>query len=622
MNGYAGQLLFVDLSTGEHEMRPLDEKLAHDFIGGYGIGAKILYDEMPAHADPFGPDSMIGFITGTMNGSSGFMGGRYTVVNKSPVYNGWNDANSGGTFGPFMRMAGVDGIFVKGVSDHPVYIYVNDGEVSIRDASHLWGKTVMEAEDMIREELGEKRLGMCFIGPAGERKALISCIMNDSHRAAGRGGCGAVMGSKLLKGIVVKGKHKLKRADIDTLKAINKESTDWEKNGPVKPVFDQFYEYGTGGDYEASVIAGDASVKNWKGSAVADIDPDDYDSCSAQKMDPKYKSKKYACHTCPLGCGAIYEFEWGDYKVTHSSRPEYETTGCFGSMMLNNDAGSVNVCNYLLNEYGIDTISAGGTIAWAMELYSDGLLSLEDTCGIDLKWGNAEAIVQMTEAICKGEGFGAILQNGSRWAADYLGKGHNALCTASGIEMAQHDCRFGPGLARTYTYDPTPGRHTKGGLGPLCGNEPPEVKYRYDDKGEQDMAATCDKEMNNSAGYCDFDNFALAPDAPRRMLNAVTGFDFSPEEYAKTGQRIYMMRQAFNVREGLLRKDFYLDPRMRGEPPLETGPLEGVTIDVETMADKFFECMGIDVETGIPLKETLEELGGLEEVIADLYPER
>lgn len=621
MKGYAGQLLFVDLSTGEFEMRPLDEKIAHDFIGGYGIGAKILFNEMPAHADPLGPDSVLGFMTGTLNGSAGFMGGRYMVVNKSPVYQGWNDANSGGSFGPYMRQAGVDGIFIRGIADKPVYLFVDDGVPEIRDASHLWGLTTTACEEAIKEELDDKRIGIALVGPAGERQALTSCIMNDSHRAAGRGGCGAVMGSKMLKAVVVRGKHRIDKADPDALKAINKESIAWSKDSPITANFQKFFEFGTGGDYEASVIAGDASVKNWAGASIADIDPDDYAAASAQTMDPKYKVKKFACNSCNLGCGAIYEFEYMDVKYEHSGRPEYETTGGFGPMMLNTDTDSICMANHLLNEYGIDTISAGGTIAWAMELYSDGVLGIDETCGIDLKWGNSEAIVQMTEAMCKGEGFGAILQHGSRWAANHLGRGHYALCTASGIEIAQHDPRLGPGLARTYIYDPSPGRHTKGGLGPLCGNEPPEVKYRYDDKGPQDAELTAYKEMNNSGGFCDFAHFALCPDAARRMINAVTGFDLSPEEFDRTGRRIFMMRQAFNIREGLRRKDFYMDERMLGIPPLQVGPLEGVTIDPETMADKFFEVMGIDVETAIPLKETLEDLGGLEDVISVLYPE-
>ena len=229
MKGYTGKLLFVDLSEGTTEIREFDEQFARTWVGGYGFGARILYDEMPAHTDAFAPESMIGFISGAMNGTTGLMGGRYTVVSKSPIYDGWNDANSGGTFGPSMRSAGFDGIFVKGIAENPVYLYIKDGECEIRDASAYWGKTVSECESLILEETGEKRLGSCWIGPVGEKRGYIAAIMNDTHRAAARGGVGAVMGSKNLKGVVVSGKFQLEKADPDLLKELRKEIMTWEK---------------------------------------------------------------------------------------------------------------------------------------------------------------------------------------------------------------------------------------------------------------------------------------------------------------------------------------------------------------------------------------------------------
>ncbi|MDO5118359.1 MAG: aldehyde ferredoxin oxidoreductase N-terminal domain-containing protein, partial [Eggerthellaceae bacterium] len=213
MKGYAGKLLFVNLSTGGIEVRELDEQFARTWIGGYGFGARILYDEMPAHTDAFAPESVFGVISGATNGTTALMGGRYTVVCKSPVYDGWNDANSGGTFGPSLRSAGFDGVFVKGIAEKPVYLFLKEGTCEIRDASKYWGKTISECEALAAEEIDAKRLGSCWIGPAGERKAYIASVMNDTHRAAGRGGVGAVMGSKLLKGIVVAGNFKLEKAD-------------------------------------------------------------------------------------------------------------------------------------------------------------------------------------------------------------------------------------------------------------------------------------------------------------------------------------------------------------------------------------------------------------------------
>ncbi len=227
MFGYAGKLLFVDLSTGDTEVRQLDEALARYFIGGPSLGARILYDEMPAKTDVFSKDSIVGFIAGPANGSGALMGGRYTVVCKSPVTGGWNDANSGGHFGPQLRQAGYDGVFVKGISKKPVYIFIDDGKVEIRDASHLWGKVTSETETAIKQELGDNRVGIALIGPAGENLSNMAAVMNDTHRAAGRGGSGAVMGSKKLKALVVRGKHKIEVKDKDAIIRMNKEVIEW-----------------------------------------------------------------------------------------------------------------------------------------------------------------------------------------------------------------------------------------------------------------------------------------------------------------------------------------------------------------------------------------------------------
>ena len=620
MKGYTGKLLFVDLSTGEIEVREFDEQFARTWIGGYGFGARILYDEMPAFTDAYAPESMIGFCSGALNGTTALMGGRYCVVCKSPVYDGWNDANSGGTFGPSMRSAGFDAIFVKGIAEAPVYLYVKEGECEIRDASAYWGKTVSECEALASEEIGEKRLGSCWIGPSGEKLSLIAAVMNDTHRAAARGGVGAVMGSKKLKGIVVAGKYKLEKADADLLRALNKEVMKWETEGPVKPVVGIFSAWGTGNDYEHAVGCGDAGVKNWAGS-VEDIAPEDRDAASTQKMDEKYRLKKYACSACPVGCGAIYGFDAYGYKSEDSGRPEYEVTAGLGSMLLNTDTDALNVVNFLFNEYGIDAISGSGTIAWAMEVYNRGLLSAEDLDGIELTWGNGEAIVRIAEKLVKGEGVGEILIHGSKYAADHFGVGHDALVTANGIEIGQHDCRYGPHLARTYVYDPSPGRHVKGGLGVGCGHKPAEVKYVYDDKGEADVAGTVDRELSACGGFCGFTAFGLPPDMQRKFLNASTGFDYTPEELFQAGKRVWFMRQAFNIREGKLRDYWYLDDRLQGKPPLEEGPLTGVTIDVETMGDAFFKVMGVNLENGVPFRETYEEVGGMDDVIEDIYGE-
>jgi aldehyde:ferredoxin oxidoreductase len=616
MFGYTGKLLFVDLTTGKTEVRDLDATTAKNYIGGPSLGAKILYDEMPANTDVFSSDSMIGFVSGPTNATGALMGGRYTVVSKSPVTGGFNDANSGGNFGPQMRKAGFDGIFVKGISEKPVYIFVDNGKAEIRDASRLWGKTTLETERLIKEELNDSKVGIALIGPAGEILSNIAAVMNDSHRAAARGGPGAVMGAKRLKAIAVRGNLNIEPKDRDALISINKQTVEWEK-GPMAMMINMFSAQGTGGFYEASVLTGDASTKNWAGSPQ-ELSEEQIRFLTSAEMDKLYKKKKFACNACPVGCGAIYELKEGKWRIEETSRPEYETLGSFGSMLLNGDSKSVSQCNYLCNEYGYDTISMGATIAWVMENYNKGVFTKEELNGIDLTWGNPEAIVQITELICKNEGIGKILNKGSQAAAEALDKGYAALVTAGGIEIPQHDSRYGPGLARTYQYDPTPGRHVKGGLGISHGSLPPEVKYDYSNTGEKDVEGVISQEIQNAAGFCAFAGFGLPPQSMQKYLNAITDFNYTDEEYKNAGLRSFAMRYAFNIREGFRRKDYKISDRIVGKPPLKDGPLAGVTLDNEKLGDNFFEALGWNVAEGVPGREWLEKVGGLEKVIADM----
>jgi aldehyde:ferredoxin oxidoreductase len=622
MHGYAGKLLFVNLTDKTYEVRPLTEELAKDFIGGPSLGAKILYEEMPANTDAFAPESLLGIVSGPTNGTGPFMGGRYTVVSKSPVTGGWNDANSGGNFGPKLRKSGFDAVFFKGISDSPVYLFIDNGEVSFRDASHLWGKTTIETENAIYEELGDNKVGIALIGPAGERLSNMAAIMNDTHRAAGRGGTGAVMGSKRLKALVCRGDLKIEVRDKAEVLAINKETIEWEK-GPVAEVVKVFSQWGTGSLYEDSTISADAGIKNWSG-APRELTDAAKEALTSAAMDKLYKRKKFACNACPVGCGAIYEIKDGPWQLEETGRPEYETSGNFGSMMLNADPESVNYCNFLCNEYGFDTISFGATVAWAMECYNKGLFTLEEMGGIDLNWGDRDAIVAMSEAVCHASTeMGKILNGASREAARHYNRGFDFLVDASGIEIPQHDARRSPGLARTYQYDPTPGRHVKGGLGfTTHGAEPPEQKYSFKDTGKRDLDAVVDLEITNASGYCQLSEFGLPPGSKIRFLNALTDFNYSEEDARNLGLRSFTLRHAFNLREGMRRKDFKISDRIVGKPPLKEGPLENVIIDNEKLGDNFYSEIGWDLQTALPPREFLEKVGGLDFVITDLYGDK
>jgi len=622
IRGFNGKYAMVDLTTKKHEIRDFDEETLKNFLGGPALGAKVLYDEMPANTPWDAPESIIGYVTGPTNGNGPLIGGRYTVVSKSPVTGMWNDANSGGHFGPKLRKSGLDAVFVKGIADKPVYIFVDNGKVSIHDASHLWGKTVEAVEHAIMEELNDKTVGISLIGPAGERKSYMAAVMNDSHRAAGRGGSGAVMGSKNLKAIVCRGNAKTEVADRDAIVALNKEMAEWCKSGPLADTAVHLFDnWGTGGITAGSILSGDASVKNW-GGTPSELTEEQINAVTSQEMDKKYKVRKYSCNNCSLGCGAIYEIKDGKYPIKETGRPEYETNAMFGSGLGSGDPEMVNWCHYLCNDYGYDTISFGGTLAWAMECYVNGLFTLEEMGGIDLKWGNADAIVAMTEAICKGTTeMGKILNLGAYAAAKHYGRGMEYVMHAGGIEVPQHDPRLSPGLSRTYKYDPTPGRHVKGGQGFLAASHlPPEVKYNFDspDNVERDIAGVIEAEITNMGGFCHFD-VPFPPQHKGKILTAVTGVNYEGDNERKVALRSQTLRHAFNLREGLKREDTSIADRVVGKSPMTDGPHKGITIETEKLADMYFKALDWDLKTMVPSKAALEELGGLDNVIADLY---
>jgi aldehyde:ferredoxin oxidoreductase len=621
MNGYVGKLLFVNLTKGNLEEKELSEKLARNFIGGYGIGARLLYDIMRPGVDPLGPDNVLGLISGPLNGTGAMFGGRYTVVCKSPVTGGWNDANSGGFFGPELKGAGFDGVLISGVSDKAVYLFINDGKAEIKDAKHLWGKDCTETEEALVRETGEVRLRTAVIGPAGENISLMACVINDKHRAAGRGGCGAVMGSKRLKAIVVRGTGKIPVAHPEKVKKINAEILDFMKNGPTLEQVKLWNAYGTGGITAGAALSGDAPVKNWGGAGVVDMGEASATKLGTFSFDAKYNTKKYACANCPLACGAHYRVDSGKWPVGETDRPEYETLAAFGTMTLNDDVESIIICNDICNRFGLDTISVGCSVAWAMECYENGIFTKKETEGIELTWGNADAIVAMTEAVAEQKGFGKILALGSAKAAGKLGKGFEYLQTVRGIEAPMHDPRFSPGFARTYQYDPTPARHVKGGLGIPDFRSSNEVKYGYGDRGQMDVEVTCTTEISNASGMCMFAGFSAPPGTATRFIEAVTGWDFKQEDVVQTGKRIMNIRHAFNLRESQKPndKENMLPKRCVGEPPLTAGPLKGITVDHKRLASHFCNSMGWDEETLVPTRESLESLGGMEHVIRDLY---
>jgi len=616
--GFLGKILKVDLATEKIKEETLKESFYRTWLGGYGLGARIVYGDITPKTDSLGPGNIIGFTTGVLSGTLTPFSGSFTVAGKSPLTGGWGDARAGGFFGPELKFAGFDAVFFYGRSIRPVYLWVNNGKAEIKDASNLWGKDTIETEALIREQCKDDKLQVACIGPSGEKLSKISCIITDKGRAAGRSGFGALMGSKNLKAVAVRGTGKIMVADAEKLIALRKKFLDLLK---YKRLWEDFSKYGTTRVTEPSAFSGDSPVKNWAGSGQADFP-------TAEEINEfnliKYVTRKYACYGCPLGCGAIVEVKEGRYKVK-GHRPEYETLAAFGTMCLNDNVESIIYLNDFCNRYGLDTISTGCTIAFAIECYENGIITKEDTGGIELIWGNHEAIVEIAEKLAKRQGFGSVLADGTKVAAEKIGKGaEKCAMHVGGQEVPMHDPRWGPGLATTYVASPTPARHTQGTEGYMEGNKQLQIELPGLEAVTRAPIHTIMVHHNNvvqALGLCNFMFVSYGvKDVPdyRDFLNAATGWDVGWHELLRCGERIECMRQAFNVREGFKPDDFKLPKRIQGKPPLKVGPLKDKTVDVKNRVQEYFEYIDWDLKTGKPSKEKLISLG-LEDVAEDLW---
>jgi len=600
-----GKLLFVDLARGELKDEALSEELCRQFIGGYGIGARIIYNRQKAGVNPLGPENILGILTGPLTGTRAVCGSRYAAVaGRSPLTGGWADGNSGGNFGPYLKFAGYDGIFFTGISAKPVYLFIDNGKAELRDASHLWGKNTYETEAILKAEHDAETQVAC-IGPSGEKLARIACIMNKRDATVGRSGLGAVMGSKKLKAVAVRGNQKVPIADSSTLNRLSQEHiADLGKAGPGgESMLTRMRKYGTTAGTEGSAHNGDTPVKNWGGIGVIDF-PD----ASGLSGDATIANlaRHEGCWHCPLVCKGFLTEGTGEYKYpANVARPEYETQGSFGTLCLNNNTESIAMVTHICNSYGLDTISGGCIIAFAIECYENGLITKEDTDGMELTWGNHRAIVAMTEKMARREGLGDILADGVKIAAGKIGKGAEKYAVhIGGQELGMHDPKLrspfhpdSPSAAR-YQMDATPGRHTQG-FGPsgLRGH------------------------FINAAGLCIMGYFPVDPAKYLAgYINAATGWDYSWDELLKTAERVATIRHAINLREGINPLKWPVHPRIVGVPPQKEGPLAGVTADIEAQVYWNLGALDWDRETTKPSQKKLLALG-LEDIAKELWPE-
>ncbi len=596
--GYLGKLLFVNLATGQIKEEIPDESLYRDFIGGYGVGARILYSRQRGGADPLGSENTLGVMTGPLTGTPTPLGCRYAVVGKSPLTGGWGDANCGAEFGPHLKFAGYDGVFFTGISPKPVCMVIDNGKAELRDAQHLWGKNTFETEDILKEEVGSDAR-VIAIGPAGEKLSLISAIITHKGSAAGRSGLGAVMGSKKLKAVAVRGDGKVPIAHADEIDRLRKEYLAIINKSPARS---GLHNFGTCSHTDNSAHSGDTPVKNWGGVGVVELP--DVSGLRKELLNANVVSRG-GCWHCPVACHGRLKDGVGEYKYpAGTKRPEYETAAAFGAMCLCTNAEAIAMANHICNSYGVDTISAGTTIAFAMECYEHGIITKKDTDGIDLKWGDHRAMIAMTEKLARREGFGHVLADGVKKAAERIGKGAEEFAVhIGGQELGLHDPRFDfPGFAgmptaARYKMDATPGRHTAG-FGPS--------NYGW--------------LVINAAGLClHINTMVNGAQYATEFLTAVTGWQRPLEEILKCGARIEVMRHIFNLREGENPVKRQVHGRIIGQPPQIEGPLAGVTADLDAQVYWNLGAMDWDRVTTKPSRKKLLELG-LNDVAEELWP--
>ena len=648
MKSCCGRILEVDLETGQTHARTVPDEVYEAVLSGKGLGAWYLYRHIPAGADPLGPDNVLGFVSGALTGTGALMCGRWMVVAKSPLTGGWGDANCGGVFSPAIKQCGYDAIFVRGVSERPVYLYIDQSKAEIRDASPYWGLDATEAENrLIADHWVSKKPAVAVIGGAGEKCSLIAGICNDGGRIAARSGLGAVMGSKRLKAVVLAGYKPMPCADREAVNAISKKLGAKLKKGtlpglirggvlgfggtmlgklPVTVAMDGMMtvpilkKWGTPMNTTMAINSGDGPIKNWGGGpkdapgAVRAFNPDRV---------IKRETRKYHCYACGLGCGGVLDIS-NLGKHPHTHKPEYETLQAFGPLLLNNDLDSIFIINEMLNRAGMDSISAGNTVAWAIECYEQGILTKEQTEGLELRWGNSSDIVELVRKMIAREGVGDALADGVLRASERLGGAQYAM-QIGGQEPGMHDSRNDPQLAVHFVAEPAPGKHTIGmtmsygtyALADICSWAPPITSLNKEEdvipsmeRAMRSVANACYAMLVDGAGGCYYGMmFGTHAWNPCQYLNAAAGWAKSGDEYMEIGKRIQTLRQMFNIKQGIDPASWRLPARMAGNPPLTNGPLKGVKLQNEQMVRLHWQGFGWSAENGAPTLEAISALG-------------
>ncbi len=609
-DGYMGKLLEVDLGTRSYRLVPVEPAVARKFVGGSGLAAHLLLNDASPTLDPLGPDNALALMAGPMTGTIIPTSNRFAAVAKSPLTGAFGESDCGGSWGGELKRAGFDGLIIRGRSDSPVYIWISDDQVEIRDAHRLWGRDSWETDARIKQETDEKASVAC-IGPGGEQLVRFAAIMNEGRdgRAAGRAGLGAVMGSKRLKAVAVRGTLNVPVADAAALKAAVREWSPKLRQGA-----EGMHKYGTSGGTPTHDKMGNLPEMNWQMGSW----PDGANKISGVTLAERgILTDSYACRGCVIGCGRVVEIEDGPYAMERSAGPEYESVAMLGSNCLVDDLKAICKGNELCNRYGIDTISTGGLIAFAMEAYERGLLTPEQVDGVDLRWGSAEGVVEMIKRIGERKGLGRLLGEGVRRAAAELGPEAQAFAIhVKGMEPPAHDPRAFFGNAIAFATSARGACHLSSFVHgfervlamPEFGYDAPVDRFASEPKPMLVFNGQNLMGMFDSLKACKFLLFGGAR-TPQLVewLNYVTGWGMDQSEFLRTGERIFNAKRLYNLRSGFTGKDDSLPARFRQQPRPD-GSAAGKLPPFEPMLAEYYRVRGWD-SRGVPTAEKLAELG-------------
>lgn len=597
-NGWHGKVLRVNLSARTCAIEDLNMAWSREYLGGRGLGSKYLTEEVAPETDPLSPANKLILATGPLTGTYGAANGRYMAVTKSPLTGTIASSNSGGYFPNELKFTGFDLVIIEGKADRPVYLKIHNQRAEVADATHLWGKSTHETEDLILREFHADAKVAC-IGPAGEKLVRFACIVNDKHRAAGRSGVGAVMGSKNLKAVAVRGTGGVGVADAPAFREAARETFRMLRSHPVTA--EGLPALGTAVLVNVINQSGALPTRNFQSGTFEGAE-----EISGERLAQTYLKRNKGCMGCVIGCGrvtALADPRWSG----NGEGPEYETLWALGAACGIADLAAITKANYLCNEYGMDTITAGATVACAMELYQRGLVT-EAEAGMPLAFGSGEALVRMFELIGTGEGFGAKLGLGSYRLAEGYGAPELSM-TVKKLEFPAYDGRGIQGMALEYATSNRGACHVRGYMvSPEILGVPEKLDPQVTEgkagwtKAFQDFTAVVD-----SAGICLFTTFAIGAPQVTNLLNAATGLNLSQDEILAAGDRIWNLERVFNLKAGIAPSQDTLPPRLLNEP-IPDGPMKGSVARLGAMLPDYYRARGWD-EGGIPTAEKLASLG-------------